>query len=115
MDNKSIGKKIREYRKRSNLTLEKFAELLELSPTHIGNIERGNKVPTLQTFIKIINILNISSDILLSDNLNSKKEIKLIEISNILDELPNNEKDRVLDLFFSILDNSKKYNTINKE
>ncbi len=65
MDNKSIGKKIREYRKKSNL--------------------------------------------------NSKKYIKLIEISNILDELPNNEKDRVLDLFFSILDNSKKYISIDKE
>ena len=109
MDSKNIGKKIREYRKKSNLTLEKFAELLDLSTTHIGNIERGSKTPTLETFIKIVNVLNVSSDVLIADKLNTKNEIKLTEISNILEELPDNEKERALDLFFSILNQFFEY------
>lgn len=115
MNNKNIGNKIREYRKKSNLTLEQFSELLDLSTTHIGNIERGSKTPTLETFIKIVNILNVSADVLIADKLNNKNEIKLIEIANILEELPDNEKERVLDLFFSILNNAKKYSAMNKK
>ncbi len=110
MDNNYIGKKIREYRKKSNLTLEEFAEILDLSTTHIGNIERGVKTPTLQTFIKIINTLNVSSDIILGNNVNSKNEIKLQEILNQLDELSDLEKERVIDLFYEIIKISKKYN-----
>lgn len=115
MNNKNIGNKIREYRKKSNLTLEQFSELLDLSTTHIGNIERGSKTPTLETFIKIVNILNVSADVLIADKLNNKNEIKLIEIANILEEFPDNEKERVLDLFFSILNNAKKYSAMNKK
>lgn len=106
----NIGVKIREYRKKANLSLEKFAEILELSSTHIGNIERGAKMPTLQTFIKIINTLNVSSDVILANSLNSKNEIKLKEILSQLDELPEIEREKVLDLFSYIIENSKKYN-----
>nr|WP_317358536.1 helix-turn-helix transcriptional regulator [uncultured Tyzzerella sp.] len=109
MKDNYIGKKIREYRKKANLTIEEFAEILNLSTTHIGNIERGVKIPTLHTFIKIINTLNISSDIILADYLNSKNEIKLKEIYYELESLTESEKDRVISLFYDIIENSKKY------
>lgn len=110
MNTKNIGEKIREYRKKSNLSLEQFAELLELSSTHIGNIERGVKMPTLQTFIKILNTLNVSSDFILGNSLNSKTEIRLKEIFEELNEFEDIEKERILDLFSYIIKNSKDFN-----
>lgn len=65
----SVGKKIRKYRKKQNLTQEQFAELCELSTNFIGIIERGEKRPSLDTFVKIANALDVSADMLLEDEL----------------------------------------------
>ncbi len=106
----NIGEKIRECRKKCNLTIEEFAELLELSTTHIGNIERGKKMPTLKTFIKIINTLNVSSDTILMNSLELKDELKVKEIIKELEELSEVERKRTLDLFYYILESAKKFN-----
>ena len=49
----SIGKVIRKHRIKLNLSQEKFAELVGLSKNYIGNLERGEKEPTISTLHKI--------------------------------------------------------------
>ena len=58
-DKKFVGRKIREYRKKANLTQEELAEKVGLCEKHIGQIERGAYLPTLSNFFRIINILSI--------------------------------------------------------
>ena len=58
-DKKFVGRKIKEYRKKANLTQEELAEKVGLCEKHIGQIERGAYLPTLSNFFKIINILRI--------------------------------------------------------
>ena len=53
MNFESIGKNIRTYRMKKKLRQEDLAELTELSVTYIGMVERGEKIPALETFIKI--------------------------------------------------------------
>ena len=76
MNFESIGKNIRTYRMKKKLRQEDLAELTELSVTYIGMVERGEKIPALETFIKILNALEVSADVILADVLKNGYEIK---------------------------------------
>ena len=53
---------IKKYRKMYNLTQEKLAELLDISPRQLQRIETGKTETSLKTLKKLIKILNISDD-----------------------------------------------------
>lgn len=63
----SIGKNIRKYRLVKKLRQEDLAEKAELSTNYIGMVERGEKIPSLETFIGIVNALGVSADMILAD------------------------------------------------
>lgn len=52
--------------------MEQLAEKLDVSTTFIGQIERAKGKPSLETLVKIANVLEISTDSLLFGDLNSK-------------------------------------------
>ena len=70
MNRELVGERIRKYRKERRLTQERCAERCDLSTNFIGIIERGEKRPSLDTFINIANALDVSADMLLEDELN---------------------------------------------
>lgn len=59
----TIGKNIRKFRLARKLRQEDLAEKTDLTTNYIGMVERGEKIPSLETFIKIVNALGVSSDI----------------------------------------------------
>lgn len=67
-----LGKQIRKQRKEKKYTLEQLAEKLDVSTTFIGQIERAKGIPSLETLVKIANVLEISIDSLLFGDLNNK-------------------------------------------
>ena len=67
MNKTSMGDRIRESRKAKHLTQEQLAELLDVTPYYMGELERGNKTPSLDLFIKLVEVLDVSSDYLLRD------------------------------------------------
>ena len=50
----SIGVRIREKREQKSWSQEALACEADLSTVYIGMIERGEKVPRLQTFLRIV-------------------------------------------------------------
>lgn len=50
-----FGIEIRKIRIRSDKTLESFTEYTGIGPNHIGEIERGIKIPRLDTIVKLRN------------------------------------------------------------
>lgn len=62
MDVENIGMRIKKCRRSTHLTQEKLAELLDLSPHYIYEIERGSKTISLNVLEKLSKILNISTD-----------------------------------------------------
>ena len=72
MNYKLLGTKIRERRKEKKYTLEQLAEKLDVSTTFIGQIERAKGIPSLETLVKIANVLEVSTDSLLFGDLNNK-------------------------------------------
>lgn len=57
---KNIGNKIRFKRQETGMTIQKLAELSEITITTISNIELSNTVPTLYNLDKICKALNLS-------------------------------------------------------
>ena len=92
----SIGKRIRQYREEIGIKQEEFAEMVNLSPTYMSAIERGVKLPKLETFIRIANTLKVPSDRLLSDVLITGNEIRASSLSDQLKALPASEQKRIL-------------------
>lgn len=69
---------IKKYRKIHNLTQEKLAELLDISPRQLQKIESGHTETSLKTLKKLIKILDISDEYIV----NYKKN-KLPVIDNL--------------------------------
>lgn len=54
-----IEYKIREVRKSKNITLKRLSEMTKISSSHLCNIERGEKEPTLSILIRIALALKV--------------------------------------------------------
>lgn len=107
MNGELIGKRIRAYREDKKWTQEVFAEKVGLSPAYIGMIERGEKIPKLETFVRIANVLCVSADLLLADVLDSGYKIKASVLSEKLDRLSPNDRDRVYAVIDAMLGAAK--------
>ncbi len=97
---KNIGGKIRLERENLNLTREKFAELLGLSPYYIGQIERGERKMSIETLVNIASTLHVSIDYLLD---NSYKIDDQCLISESFNQYNSDIIDDELKELFSIL------------
>ncbi len=89
VDNKGIGERLRNEREKLGLTREKFAEIVELSPLYIGQLERGERQMSLNTLLKISKCLNISLDYLVTGRHNNKLNF-VIKDNEKFDYLENN-------------------------
>ena len=92
MNNKKfLGQRIKELRKKSNLTQEKLAELIDIETGSLSGIESGRHFPSLPTLEKIACNLNIELKALFEFNhLVSIDKMKKNIIKNI-DKLDDKE------------------------
>ena len=78
---KNIGKRIKLARSKTNYTQEALAEKTSLSPRYISQLERGIAFGSASTIVGLCKALNISSDFLFSDLIesDSSEYISLID------------------------------------
>lgn len=69
-----FGKKIRIYREKLGLTQYALAISVGVTQNFLGDIERGNKLPSVEVLIRLSNTLKVSLDILFSGSLNNIAE-----------------------------------------
>lgn len=96
MDLSPIGSRIKAARENKKITQEELAALLDMSTTHISVIERGVKPPKLETFIRIANVLGVSSDYLLMDIIDNPADVVAGELSELISKLSQKEKEKAL-------------------
>lgn len=84
MNYKNIGLKIRYFRTANGITQEKLAEKTNLSRVLISYIERGERIASLETMVKISNALEVNISDILSDDLKVTNSIYDSEIFNLL-------------------------------
>ena len=99
MDYELLGKRIRDERLLLRLTIEQLAERVDKSTNYIGQIERNDGKPSLETIVDIANALGTTVDALLKDSLKTEQHDGTIqEISTLLYSLDDNGKQFILDM-----------------
>lgn len=95
MELETIGRNIRKFRQMQKLRQEDLAEKAGLSVNYIGALERGEKYPSLETFIVIANVLNVTSDMLLADLLTTGYQIKNTILDEKINSLSAHDRERM--------------------
>jgi transcriptional regulator with XRE-family HTH domain len=77
-----MGARIRIYREKHGYTQESFSEAVDLTPAYIGQLERGQKTPSLSIVAVIAEKLNVSIDFLVyGDSILSSENIYDLKIN----------------------------------
>jgi transcriptional regulator with XRE-family HTH domain len=97
INTKQIGKRIKNYRKKANLTQEQLAEYVNLSVQYIGYLENGKKGASLSTIIDIANTLGITVNPLLIDNIDCEIIAHICEFEELIIHRNFEERDAILD------------------
>ena len=72
-----IGERIKQARKNKGYSQEQLGKLLGVSKVSICGYEKGMRTPTMETFIDLINYLDLSPDYILGRDINVVlKELK---------------------------------------
>ena len=69
VDYKALGSRIQERRRQLGYSQQSASEKLNISTSFYSRVERGEKVASLETLIKITNLYKSSLDFLLQDSL----------------------------------------------
>ena len=104
MDAKAVGQRIKAAREKKNMTQEDLAARIDISPTHVSVIERGTKIPRVDTFVSIANVLGVSAEELLVDVVDRASVGVASELSAAIEALPHEEKMRVLKVVSALID-----------
>ena len=99
---KAIGKRIKIARIKADLTQERLAERINISPTHLSNIETGTTRVSLSTMISIANALSVTSDDLLCDSIVKAKAQFEKDIALLLEDCDEYEIRIVKDMIASL-------------
>ena len=79
-----------------------------MSLNYIGMIERGEKTPSLASFISIVNVLGVSSDMILADVLDKGYEVKSSLLRERIAKLSAEDRNRIYDVMETMMQHSKK-------
>ena len=96
LDRKSLGVQVRRYREKRERTQMQLAERADLTGTYIGYVERGEKTMSMESFVRIVNALDVSANELLSDSLAHPDHDEDREVSNLLGNCGDIEKRTLL-------------------
>ena len=106
MDRVALGKRIREARTKAKYTQEVLAEKADIAVTYLGEIERGEKTPSLEVLISLTDSLGVSCDYLLRDTLESGSVYVDADISKKLSGLTYKQRvaaEAILDAYIKSL------------
>lgn len=99
MDYALLGKRIRHERQMLRLTIEQLAELVNKSTNYIGQIERNDGKPSLETVVDIANALGTTVDALLKDSIEIDNDnIMMKELLANFYKLDEPDKQFILDM-----------------
>lgn len=84
-----------------------MAEKTDLTTNYIGIVERGEKIPSLETFIKIVNALGVSSDMVLTDVLETGYTVKNSMLNEKLEKLAPEDRNRIYEVIDTLVKQSK--------
>jgi transcriptional regulator with XRE-family HTH domain len=103
-----MGKRIREERRKKDLTQEMLAEYVNTTHPYIGQIERGERGVSLETLIAICNRLGVTVDYLLHDYLDNEEEYMRQLWIRLMKNRSIKEQDMILNVVKAMVEGMEK-------
>ncbi len=101
---KELGKRIKIARIKADMTQEKLADTMGLSPSHMSNIETGTTRVSLTALVNIANTLSVTVDDLLYDSVIHARPQLERDIQQIVDDCNDYELRVVKEVTQSVVD-----------
>ncbi len=92
-----IGSRIRNIRESMSLTREQFSELIDISPSFLSQLERGDKSMSIETLMLISLKSGFSCDYILFGDSNNSTFL------NKIDRMLSNSSDDVVELVYNMI------------
>lgn len=107
MYSSKIGNRIRMAREEKEWRQEDLAERIGKTSTFIGMVERGERMPKMDTFIDILSALNVSADIILCDVVEYGYKIRISKYEEQICKLERKEQEQLYSIIDAYLDGCK--------
>ena len=103
MDYGYLGKRIRDRRKSLKLSQEKLSETVGISTSYLGQIERAERKPSLETLVNISNALGVSVDFLLADSIQVYDDTHVKQFSELVFKKSDKAKSASIEVVQALL------------
>lgn len=98
-----VGERIRQIRENLKMSRETFSEMIDISETFLGQIERGNRLISLKTLCKISNFTGFSCDYILFGDMTNN------DIRTRINRILENSSDANLEYIYEIIKSSNTF------
>lgn len=84
VDYVALGRRMKLKRREMKMSQEEMAKAVQISMSFYGNIERGKRIPSIDTLVAIANVLDVGTDYLLAESVTaayaqrSPEELRLL-------------------------------------
>ncbi len=85
-----MGNRIREERAKKNLSIEQLAELVDVSPSFLGLVERGDRALGLEKLLRMAAYFEITVDYLINEKHDSDI-FRLEDLKALIDNLDDKD------------------------
>lgn len=103
MSMEKIGRNIRKHRIAKKMSIEDLAFKSALSKNYMGMVERGERTPSLESLIKIINALEVSADEILCEVISHGFKVKATKLSEKIERISPQKQEMIYDLIELVL------------
>lgn len=93
---RTLGSRIREERQRKGWTIEQLAEHMDLSPSFLGSVERGERALSIEKLYRASEIFSVTTDSLIKSKLKSGSRVEAFNL--LLCDLNDNEYTTIYDI-----------------
>ena len=93
---KKVGERIRQARKEKHLSQAELAEKVQISASHMSDLENGKTNISLEIFMRITEALQVSADWLLQTNIPEVSKIQMAELESLLSDCSSSELQSLL-------------------
>ena len=108
LDYSALGSRVKREREKQQLTQEQLAEMCSLSTSHVGHIERGTRIPSVEVLYKISCSLNISIDSLVFDSFENSNSL-FVNIESMINKKDQNKVNTFINTVKILADNIDKF------
>lgn len=101
----AIAARIRLYRHKKGFSQEELALRATLNPAYYGQVERGEKCPTVDTLYKISNALGISlSELVRFESAQNNNEDSFSRVKELFANVSSEKVEQLLKIIENIID-----------